>query len=928
MFEPLLHTKLVIPPVRPNLVPRPRLIERLNQGLQLAHRLSLISAPAGFGKTTLVVEWASHLRSEAANGSQGDYRVAWLSLDEGDNDLARFLAYLIASLRQAEGMETPIGKGVMSMLQSPQPPPAEDVLTSLINEIAHVPDRIVLFIDDYHLIDSSQVDEALTFLLRHLPPQMHLVIATRSDPNLPLANFRVRGQLTELRAADLRFTSSEAAEFLNRVMGLDLSAADIAALESRTEGWIAGLQLTAISMKGREDVTAFVESFTGSHHFVLDYLIEDVLEHQPDNAQAFLLQTAILNRMTGSLCDAVTGLDNGQATLETLERDNLFIVALDEERRWYRYHQLFSDVLRQRLRQTQPGQETRLHQQASEWYERNGFIGEAIEHGLLAKSYERAAHLINEHIDALWAQGKNRDLQRWLDRLPEKIVLSSPNLSIFQARYQCNSGKLDAAEQTLEAAERAIESSTERRSETEPHEPPSFTDSERVKLRARVAATRALISSYRGDAQGIIHYANQALANLPVKDLTWRSVTAIALGNAHGFKGDMTAAYEARYEALKACEAAGDLYFIIIANLELAITLREQGRLKRTIQICQEQLRFAAENGLSQTRTVGWLLAVWGETLAELNDLAGAIDRATQGFELTERSRDMQMLGWSFMCLIRILISRGDLAEAEETIQRMQRIARESSFPPWIAGQMAAWQARLWLAQDNLEAASRWMEGSGLYMGEGPRPLPEIDFFLLFDCLVVTRILIAQGRLERSTELLQHLLMAAEAGGRTSSAITILTLQALTFQAGGEITRALSTLEQALTLAEPEGFIRIFVDEGKPMADLLNEALGQRIAPNYVRQLLAAFTSDEAEQAASLQAGAPGSEWVEPLSEREREVLQLVAEGLTNREIASRLFLSLNTIKVHTRNINGKLGTHNRTQAVAKARALGILPAT
>jgi len=406
MAIPLLQTKLYIPPARPDAqrVSRPRLIERLDAGIR--RKLTLVSAPAGFGKTTLVSEWV-----QATGEVAPPIAIAWLSLDEGDNDPTRFLSYSIAALRT---IEANIAKGVLSALQSPQPPPAEDILTVLINEIAAIPGRILLVLDDYHLIEAQPIHDALTFLLRHLPPQMHLVIATREDPPLILARLRARGQLTELRAADLRFTSSEAAVFLNQVMNLDLSAEDIAALERRTEGWIAGLQLAAISMQGRKDATSLIESFTGSHRFVLDYLIEEVLNQQSESVQTFLLQTAILDRLAGSLCDALSGQDNGQAILESFERANLFIFSLDESRRWYRYHHLFADLLRQRLHQTQPEQLPILHRRASEWYEQNGFIDEATAHALRAEDIVRVANLIEEHVDALWGRGEHTKWQSWL----------------------------------------------------------------------------------------------------------------------------------------------------------------------------------------------------------------------------------------------------------------------------------------------------------------------------------------------------------------------------------------------------------------------------------------------------------------------------------------------------------------------------------
>jgi LuxR family maltose regulon positive regulatory protein len=921
--EQLLATKLFIPPIRPGLVIRPRLVERLSAGLY--RKLALISAPAGFGKTTLVTEWLDNFRLDAKEEEQIPIKVAWLSLHEDDNDLARFLTYFVAALKQIEGIGDTFGEEALSMLQSPQPPSTETILTSLINEITAIPDQLVFVLDDYHLIEDQTIHDALSFLLEHQPPQLHLVIATREDPLLPLARLRAKDQLTELRAGDLRFIYSETADFLNRVMGLDLSVEDIIALEGRTEGWIAGLQLAAISMRGHTDAFSFIQSFAGSNRLVLDYLIEEVLNQQPPEVQNFLMQTAVLNRLTGALCDAVTGQEDGQAILEILERTNIFIIHLDSERRWYRYHHLFADLLQQRLYQTRPEEIPTLHSRASEWYEHHGFVDEAIEHALRCGDFERAVNLIEVNIDALWGLGEHRKLHRWLDELPEDLLLSKPSLSIFQARLQCARGQLDAAERTLNGVEQRLAPSADHGVGSELQKQISLSNSEKLKLRGRAAATKALICSYQGNVSGIIKFAHQALDYLPEHDQIWRGLTASVLGNAHGFKGDMRAAYEARFEALQACKDVGNVYLVMLANLQLAITLRAQGQLQRTIEICRQQMQIAIELGMSQTRLTGYLLAVWGETLAELNDLEGALDRAKKGFQLTERSRDLQMIGWSFMCLIRILFSSGDLVEVEKTLHKMEEFARESLMPPWVTNQMTAWKARLWLAQGKLENAIQWIRERDLSTDGKNKPQQEIDFFSLFDYLVLARIRIANGQLQEAIGLLDHLLVAAEAGGRIEKVIEIKILQALTFQAGGETDRALSRLKQALALAEPEGFIRIFVDEGPPMVRLLHEALGRGIAPQYTHRLLAAFSLDEPEQADTTTYHTDQSGLIEPLSERELEVLALIAEGCTNQEIASRLFLSLNTVKVHTRNIYGKLGTNNRTQASAKARELGIL---
>ena len=898
MASPILVTKLYIPPTRSEIVQRPALIEYLNNGLD--RKLTLVSAPAGFGKTTLLSHWLDQLGENNANLK---FRFSWLSLDDEDNDLTRFLTYFVSALNRTQGIETKIGEGALNILKSPQPPPASAILTTIINEITAIPEKIVFVFDDYHLIDNQLVNDAVAFLIENLPPQLQLVIATRQDPHLSLGRLRAQDQVTDLRAADLRFTLTETATFLNQIMGLNLSSEDIAGLETRTEGWIAGLQLAAISLQGSDDRRAFIKSFSGGHRLVLDFLIEEVLGQQPENIRNFLLQTAILNRMTGSLCDALTGQDDGQQTLETLDRANLFIIPLDNERRWYRYHHLFADLLRQRFKQTQSELFPILHSKASQWFEENKFIDKAINHALLADDLERATSLIELHIDDLWSQGENHKLRGWLEKIPVARLKSKPNLCIFHAWYLYLGGQVDKAETILQLAEQAIDTA-------------KF---DQAVLKGRIAAVRAFIMASKMDLQSIIQYGHQALEYLPETELNWRSLTTIVSGDAQAYMGDTTAAYETRIEALKAWEAIGNIYWILVANQKLASTLRAKGQLQRTIEICQQQMQVVNEFGLSQTRAICWLLALWGETLAEINDLETATQLKEQIIELTRHNQDPAMISWNCICLMRISFSKGDISGAIDTIQEMEKWALESKVQPFYRDLISVWQTRIWLVQDNMEAATQWAHEHEKNIDGG------IPFLREIENIVLARVYIAQGRLDEAIDLLQHLRESAEMGGRISKAIEIMILQSLSYQARDETDQAVSVLEKALCLAKPEGFIRIFVDEGPPMARLLYKALENGISPEYVQRLLAAFPVAESGEDTSTKGPVDQSGLIDPLSEREIEVLQMIANGLTNQEISDRLFLSVHTVKTHTRNIYGKLGAHHRTEAVVKAKAFGIL---
>jgi LuxR family maltose regulon positive regulatory protein len=912
---PVLTTKLFIPSPRPDLVPRPRLVTRLDEGLRLGHRLILASAPAGFGKTTLVAEWVHEA------GTRRDApRVAWLSLDEDDNDLARFLAYLLASLQT---IQADAGQSVSSALESPRPPPAGEVLTALINDIAAIPGRIILVLDDYHVIEAQSIHDALAFMLQHLPPQMHLVIASREDPHLPLARLRARGQLTEIRAADLRFTSSEAAGFLNEAMGLELSADDVAVLERRTEGWIVGLQLAALSMQGHRDTATLIESFSGSHRFVLDYLIEEVLEQQSAPIQAFLLQTSVLNRLTGSLCDALTGQDDGQATLEWLERANLFIVPLDNERRWYRYHPLFADLLRRRLQQVHPEQITALHRRASEWYEGQDLSSAAIRHALAAEDFERAADLA-ELAWPGWNIGfRSIAWLEWVKDLPEDLVRARPVLSLAYAWAFLNAGRLEDAEIKLRDVERWVGPAEVPSTKPYPEQSRGMVVVDEEQFRALptwLATVRAYHAQASGDVHATAKYVGRALDLLPEDDHYNRAAVTGLLGLAYWASGDLEAAHRTFSEGL-----FQNVHDLIKGTFVLADMKRTLGHLHEAERACEHALRLA--KAYDPPMPLGTEDVYTG--ISELHRERGDLEAAAQDLATSKKlGEKVELPDWQYRwcsAQARLKETLGDLDGALDLLDEAERVYVRTPLPD--VRPIAAMKARVWVRQGRVAEALDWARERGLSIDD------DLSYLREFEHVTLARVLIARyksegvdGSLHEATELLGCLLKAAEKGNRAGSVIEILVLQVLAHEAQGNVSLGLRSLERAVTLAEPEGYVRIFVDEGPPMARLLYEALGRGMAPAYVRRLLAEFPVTKPESTGLSISPTQESDLIEPLSEREREVLRLVAEGLSNREVATRLFLSLNTVKGHTRNIYGKLGVHSRTQAVARARALGVLP--
>ncbi|MGB3717466.1 MAG: LuxR C-terminal-related transcriptional regulator [Candidatus Promineifilaceae bacterium] len=930
MIEPLLQTKLFIPPLQPNLVPRPRLIEQLDQAVNQNCRLILVSAAAGFGKSTILNEWVHSLDMVEGNSAS----FSWVSLDSSDNDQVRFLAYFIGAL---QGLEEGLGKGALGLLQSPEPPVTEMILTALINEITEAlsgdPEErpFVLILDDYHRIDAQSVHETLIFLLDHLPPRMHLVIASRTDPPLALPRLRVRGELVELREADLRFNFEETAALFERALGLPLQAEDITALDARTEGWIAGLQVAVLSMKGLEDVSSFVRTFTGSHRYVMDYLVDEVLNRQPEAIQNFLLDTAVLDQMTGRLCEAVTGQPGGQETLERLDKDNLFIIPLDDERRWYRYHHLFTDLLRSRLDQTAPDRAPDLYRRASEWYELNGFIEEATKHALAAAEYDRAAMLIEKLGEDLWERGEPTSLLGWLEALPDEYVVARPGLCNFHAWTLHMNGQNQEADSRLQAAERVLHSSGDPSHVSAQAERARETELEIRDQLGRAAAIRASMASRRGDIPAIIHFSNLALDYLPESSLMWRTITTIALGFAQDLSGDQVAANQTFSEAVRLSQISGNIYLIMSTSLHLGNILSLQGQLKEMNELCQDLMRVAAKRGVLHTEMAGCLYDELGLISSEWNELEQAMVYLSKGSELSRQGYDIGVLGYSYLTTMRALYALGDSSGAQEIIQEMELMEQESDVPSWFTSPKEAWKARFHLLDGDIDAASRWAVERGLKATDDPTYMCEEEY------LTLAKILIAQGRTRETLGLLEKMRNLAEEGGRNGTVMPVLLLEALAYRSQGDTDQAMMALERALSLAEPAGAIRVFLDEGEPMADLMRafsrwpgrgeSASRPAASREFLNALLDGFSTEQygAVTSETKDLIAKDGDLIEPLSDRELEVLRLLATGLSYREIAEELYVSINTIKAHAKNIYSKLGVHGRVQAMHRATELNLL---
>jgi LuxR family transcriptional regulator, maltose regulon positive regulatory protein len=931
---PILATKLFVPRPRTRLVSRSRLLARLEAGR--AESLIVIAAPAGFGKTTVLVDWLSQQE-------YGDRPVAWLALDASDSDPHQFLRYLIAALQI---IAPAVGRTALTVLGAGQAPPLETLLPLLLNDLLQLPQHSILVLDDYHVIDTFAVHQALMFLIDHLPPQLQLIIASRADPPLPLSRIRARGQLTELRAHDLRFTAGEVATFLCEVMGLPLSGEDVAALEARTEGWIAGLQLAALSLRGQPDAkqAEFIEAFTGSNRFVVDYLVDEVLARQPAHLQAFLLQTSILERLSGPLCDAVmlgevsgaqltapqTRHTYSQLLLEELERRNLFLIPLDEARRWYRYHHLFAQVLRERLANG-ANQEViaSLHCRAARWFEQHSLLPEALQHGVAAEDWEWVARLLEQHAEPLVMHGEFFTLRRWVQLLPKDVTHAHPHLLLAHAwaHFLAEPLQADAVEAILCDAEAVLGLSAEKPAEVVAEH--AIQDREAAVLRGKLAAIRASIAGNQQAISRTIALADEALIALPEDNLFWRINPTVDRGLALVAAGEVVAASEALTRAIALCRRVGHSYGAMIATMHLARVRVMQGQLHAAAELLQHALVTASEHGWGQLPMVGYVHIWWGKLLYEWNDLQAATQHLLEGLK---RGQPRVLLE-GYVMLARVKQAQGDLVGARDAMHHAEEVAQTST-APWMAPFVRTSQVQLWLAQGQFDRASHWSDTVGLQPDDERVAQRELEYETL------ARVQIAKGQPANALPVLEQLLQRAEAAGRGGSVLEILLLQAVAWHASGELAQAMMVLERALLLASPEGYVRIFVDAGVPVAMLLAQGLGggdwgvvagshgQQVRA-YAYQLLTVFEAEGIDPR-----GSPHQSNVElstrtsageVLTERELEVLQLLAAGCSNQAIAAELVVAVGTVKRHVSNIISKLGVRSRLEAVAHARELGLV---
>jgi LuxR family maltose regulon positive regulatory protein len=883
----LLRTKLFVPRPRRDLVRRPGLSQRLSRTPR--PRLTLVSAPPGFGKTTLLASWL------AASGAERP--VAWVSLEENERHPDSFWTYVVTALDTAA---PGVGATALPLLQAPHPP-IEAVIASVLNELSALPAGLDLVLDDYHLADGPGIAADVAFLLEHLPPDVHLVISTRADPDLPLARLRARGELVEVRAADLRFTLDEVAAYLNEVVGLDLGAADIAALEGRTEGWIAALQLAALSLQGRDDAAGFIAGFAGDDRYVVDYLVEEVLSRQPDDVRTFLLQTSILDRLSGSLCDAVTLGKDGRSVLEMLDRSNLFVVPLDDSRQWYRYHHLFADVLRTHLLEERPDEVADLHRRASRWYDAEADAVAAVRHALAAGDGGAAAALVEHAVPGLQRNRQEATIRRWIDVVPPEEVEVRPVLAVGFIGALMSGGEFEGVSQRLDDVERLLASP--------PADRVVLDETELARLPSAIAMYRAALALVGGDPSATVRHAERAVALAVEDDPLVLSAASALSGLASWGSGDLDAAHRGYSRAVEGLRRAGHLSDVLGCSVTLADIEITRGRLGDARRTYDDGLRLATQEPGVVMRGTPDMLVGLSQIAFERNDLEAASDLLDRAEQLGEHTGLPRLPYRRRVGRARLRASAGDLAGAITLLEDAEHVY-DGDFSPNVQP-VPAMRARLLVAQGRLAEAVDWVSDQHL------SPDDDLAYVREYEHVTLARILLARhaaepsSSLRRTTQgLLERLRVGAEEGGRVGTVIEVLSLEALAQHAP-------ATLERALRLAEPEGYVRVFVGEGAPMATLLEALSRQQPTWLYPRRLLDALREGVAEP--------PRQRLVDPLSARELDVLRLLASDLDGPAIARELVVSLNTVRTHTKSIYAKLGVNSRRAAVTRARELDLL---
>jgi LuxR family maltose regulon positive regulatory protein len=903
----LLSTKYQIPLVGARPIQRCSLLQKLNDGFELGRRLILVCAPAGYGKTTLVCEWVNQIGELGADPEHPAPRVAWLTCDPEDNDLARYLTYLVAALRQ---VHPELGEGLLASFHASKSPAPGTLATLLINDLAEIAGRLILVLDDVHTLSDQPIHDFLTFLIEHQPPQVCLVLITRADPALPLARWRGRGQLDEIRQNDLAFTQSESSDFLKQTMGVTLTSEQLASLERRTEGWPAGLQLAGLSLRTSRDISTFIETFSGGYEYIADYLADEVLAQQPDALKSFLLQTSILERLSAPLCAAVTGDANAQAILETLRDRNLFLVALDHRKEWYRYHALFADLLRNRFYQSQGHQADELHLRASRWYQENGFTSAAIEHAFAGHAAAQAAGLIEQAVEPIFISGQVSTLLRWLEMLPVEVKNNRPILWVFYGLALIWGGKSSAA--------------------VKPFLPDILSPAAPGKLSGGVYLLQALHAMIESSPSDAARLAEKALQELPLECYLFRCLAADTLGMTNILLCETQAAIRAFELTSEIAAQAGYAMFEIMARSHLGGLRFQQGQLRATQSGYQGVLALADHTLGKSSPITGNILLGLGELAREWHDPDGAL---RYFLEAAEKFAQFSELGVpiAYLSIARVKVGQSDWHAAQEYLDKARQAARDFKATRLTDRLVNGLQARIWIARGELGLAEGWAQENGLIA----RPITEIiknaglnaaaNEFVQSDYLALARLYLAQNKPDVALQVINPLLNAANHLGYMRRAIYILALKALALYKKKETELAVEVLGQALALGEPEGYQQVFLDEGGPMAQLLYQAIARGYSVPYTKKLLAEFAPGSESPDMSSEKKAEPDRLLEPLSEREQEVLSLIAAGLSNREMTLRLHISLSTVKGHIANIYGKLGVNSRTQALAEAIRLGIL---